>query len=189
MSYDVFGLPPPPLHQNVTLKNETLYCTIILSYMSWLPLQSVGTALCKPKYGSIWSCAPDSCCILSVPLCIAGAPLENGVKEGCSYSDSLIILKLLLVFMKKKEKLEIHDWNNNYLQVGCFITSSFKCVDGEAAGEAAGGVKHLNVLSGFQCVLLCIVTSFIATRGVRGGGGRYGISRGIEEIASRISRG
>ena len=76
--------------------------------------------------------------------------------------------------MKKKRKTR----NNNDLQVGCLITNSFPC----ARGETAGGVKHLNILSGFQCVLLRIVTSFIP-------GVEYGISRGIEEISSTISRG
>ena len=49
------------------------------------PLQSFGTALCKPKYGSMRSQAPDSCCIPRVPLRIARAPLVNEIKEGCSY--------------------------------------------------------------------------------------------------------
>ena len=131
--------------------------------------------MCKPKYGSIQSRALDSCCIPSVPHRIARAPLENGVKECCSYSYDFEIVAGLY---EKKEKLEIHDWNNNDLQVGCFITNSLPCAD----GETAGGVKHLNIFSGFQCFLLSIVTSLIR-------GGLYRISRGIEEIASRISRG
>ena len=45
--------------------------------------------MCKPKYGSTGSRAPNSCCIPSVPLRIARAPLENGVKEVCSYSYDL----------------------------------------------------------------------------------------------------
>ena len=135
----------------------------------------------KLKYGSIRSRAPDSCCILSVPLGIARAPLENGVKEGCTYSyDPEIVAGL---YVKKKEKLEIHDWNNNDLQIGCFVTNSFQCAD----GETAGWVKFLNILYAFQYFLLSIVTSFI--RGGGRGAGGYGIFRGVEEIASRISRG
>ena len=130
--------------------------------------------LSKPRYSSLWSRVPDSCCIPSVPLCITRAPLENRVKEGCSYSYDLEIVAGLY---EKREKLETHNWNND-LQVGCFITNSFPC----AHGEIASRVKHLNILSGFQCFLLSMITSFI-----RGGG--YGISRGIEERASRISRG
>ena len=52
------------------------------------------TNLYKPRYCSIRSRAPDSCCIPSVPLRIARAPLEdcaleNGVKERYSYSYDL----------------------------------------------------------------------------------------------------
>ena len=114
--------------------------------------------VCKPKYGSIRSRALDSCCIPCVPLRIARAPLEyrafeNGVKEGCSYSYDLEIVAGLY---EKREKLETHNWNND-LQVGCFITNSFPC----AHGEIASRVKHLNILSGFQCFLLSMITSFI----------------------------
>ena len=65
-------------------------------------------------------------------LRIARAPLENGIKEGCSYSYDLQIVAGL--DEKKKEKLNIHDRNNNDLQVGCFIINSFPCADGETAG-------------------------------------------------------
>ena len=58
--------------------------------------------MCKPKYGSIRSRALDSCCIPSVPLRIARAPLENGVKECCSYSYDLEIVAGL--YEKKKKK-------------------------------------------------------------------------------------
>ena len=85
--------------------------------------------VCKPRYGSIRSRAPVSCCIPSVLLRVARAPLENGIKEGCSYSYDLQIVAGL--DEKKKEKLNIHDRNNNDLQVGCFITNSFPCADGE----------------------------------------------------------
>ena len=106
--------------------------------------------VCKPKYGSI----RNRGCIPSVPLRISCVPLEKGVKEGCSYSYDLDTVAGLY---EKKEKLEIHDWNNNDLQVGCFITNSLPC----ANGETAGWVKHLNIFSGFQCFLLSIVTSLI----------------------------
>ena len=51
----------------------------------------VNKQLCKRKCGSVRGQAPDSCCIPRVPLRIARAPLEdraleNGVKEGCTYS-------------------------------------------------------------------------------------------------------
>ena len=55
-------------------------------------LLNEATRVCKPKYGFIRSRAPDSCCIQSVPLRIAHAPLENRVKEGCSYSYDLVNL-------------------------------------------------------------------------------------------------
>ena len=105
--------------------------------------------VCKPKYGSI----RNRGCIPSVPLRISCVPLEKGVKEGCSYSYDLDTVAGLY---EKKEKLEIHDWNNNDLQVG-LKPIGFPCVD----GETAGGVKHLNLLSGFQSFLLSIVTNFI----------------------------
>ena len=95
--------------------------------------------MCKPKYGSIWSRALDSCCIPSVPLRIARAPLEdrafeNGVKEGCSYSYDLEIVAGL--YDKKWKTRQKDDRNNNDLQVGCFITINFPCADGETAGSA-----------------------------------------------------
>ena len=43
-------------------------------------------SVCKLKYGLIRSPAPNSCCIPSVLLRVAPAPLENRVKEGCSCS-------------------------------------------------------------------------------------------------------
>ena len=58
----------------------------------------------KLKYGSIRSRDPDSCCILSVPLGIARAPLENGVKEGCTYSYDPEIVAGLYVKQKRKTR-------------------------------------------------------------------------------------
>ena len=58
--------------------------------------------VCKPKYGSVRSRAPNSCCIPSVARRIARAPLENG--ELRKVVATLVILKLLLVFIKKKKK-------------------------------------------------------------------------------------
>ena len=126
---------------------------------SKLPLQVIKVIpklLSKPRYSSLWSRVLDSCCIPSVPLCIARAPLENKVKEGCSYSYDLEIVTDLYEKKKKKKNWNTHDWNND-LQVGCFITNSFPCVH----GVIAGGVKHLNILSDFQCFLLSMITSFI----------------------------
>ena len=61
--------------------------------------------MCKPKYGSIRSRAPNSSCIPGVPLRIARTPLENGAKEGCGYSYDLETVAGL--YEKKEEKLEI----------------------------------------------------------------------------------
>ena len=61
--------------------------------------------VCKPKYGSVRSRAPNSSCIPNVPLRIARAPLENGVKEGGSYSYDLETVAGL--YEKKKRKIEI----------------------------------------------------------------------------------
>ena len=44
-----------------------------------------------------------------------------------------MILKLLLVFMKKKKlkNSKWDDWNNNDLEAGCFIIKNFPCADEE----------------------------------------------------------
>ena len=70
-------------------------------------------------------------------LRIARAPLENEVKEGCSYAYDLEIVAGL--YEKKKKNSKKDDWNNNDLQVGCFITNNFPCAD----GKTAGWEKHL----------------------------------------------
>ena len=77
-------------------------------------------------------------------MLLARAPLEdrafgNGAKEGfnCSYDVEIVGL-----YDKKWKTRKKDDWNNNDLQVGCFITNNFPCTDGETAGSP-GSEKHL----------------------------------------------
>ena len=65
------------------------------------------SSMWKPNwlnYGSVRSQALDNCCIPSVPVRIARAPLENGVKEDCSYSYDLETVAGL--YLKKTKNSE-----------------------------------------------------------------------------------
>ena len=105
--------------------------------MSCLTIFLDEVVLYKPKDGSMERPAPDSCCIPSMLLRIARTPLEdraleNGVQEGYSCSYDLEVVAGLYKKISKTWKKD--DWNNNDLQVGCFITNNFPCIDGETGG-------------------------------------------------------
>ena len=73
----------------------------------------ISNSLYKPKYGSIRSRAPDSCCNPSVRLRIARVSLEdraleNGVNEGYSYSYDLEIVAGLYLERRMIEIIMIY---------------------------------------------------------------------------------
>ena len=65
--------------------------------------------LCKPKYGSIRSRAPDSCCIPSVPLRIARAPLNTTFGYGVHWRRKRLFsygFEFVAGLLDENEKLE-----------------------------------------------------------------------------------
>ena len=68
------GLPPPLLHQNVTLKNETLSCAIILSYHFMAPYSVCWYSICSIH---ILCCAS----MLTPPACHVEKPWPHTLRS------------------------------------------------------------------------------------------------------------